>query len=144
MARVLKPGGRAVVAVADNAYGFGPNVLLARARAEVTGTPAPVEIIAWETLADREGLADELRDAGLAHVEIHERTHDFVIDPAVFATRHPMILNNPVLAGLADAERDAIIALAMVNARCHGDANTIRLPRTARFAVGTRVSFGRG
>lgn len=144
MARVLKPGGRAVVAVGDNAYGFGPNLLLARARAEVTGKSAPIEITVWETLADREGLVDELRDAGLVEVEIHERTHDFVIDPAVFATRHPMIFHNPVLAGLTDAERDAVIASAMVDAQRHGDANTIRLPGTARLAIGIRGSFGQG
>jgi SAM-dependent methyltransferase len=142
MARVLKPGGRAVVAVGDNAYGFGPNLLLARARAHVTGLPAPVEIIAWETLADPQRLAGELRDAGLVAIEIHERTHDFMIDAALFATRHPMILNNPVLAGLAEAERDAVIAAAMVDAQRHGDANVLRLPGTARFAIGTRDPVG--
>jgi len=144
MARVLKPGGRAVVAVGDNAYGFGPNLLLAQARAEVTGRPAPVEITAWETLADRDRLADELRDAGLVAIEIHERTHDFMIDAALFATRHPMILNNPVLAGLDDTGRDAVIASAMAEARRHGDANILRLPGTARFAIGTRGPLGPG
>lgn len=140
MARVLKPGGRAVVAVGDNAYGFGPNLLLARARADVTGKPAPVEIAAWETLADRERLADEMRAAGLVAIEIHERTHDFMIDAALFATRHPMILNNPVLAGLSEDERDAVIASAMAGAERKGEANALRLAGTARFAIGTRAA----
>lgn len=144
MARVLKPGGRAVVAVADNAYGFGPNLLLARARARVTGQPAPVEVTAWETLADPERLAEELRDAGLDAIEIHERTHDFVLDAALFATRHPMILNNPVLGGLDEAERDAVIAAAMIDAGEQGDGSTLRLPGTARFAIGTRGPVSAG
>lgn len=144
MARVLKPSGRAVIAVGDNAYGFGPNLLLAEAHTEVIGKSAPVEIAAWETLADRESLANELRDAGLVDIEIHERTHNFIIDAAVFATRHPMILNNPVLAGLEDVERDAVIAAAMASAQRQGDADVFRLPGTARFAIGTKGTSGPG
>ena len=65
IARVLRPGGLAVVATADNGHGFGPNQFLAMAREEVTGVPAPVEMDAWAILADRDHFAKEMRTAGL-------------------------------------------------------------------------------
>jgi SAM-dependent methyltransferase len=134
LARVLRPGGRAVVAVADNGHGFGPNQLLAAARAVITGTPAPAQIAAWEILADRERFADEMHRAGLDEVVIHERTHDFALDPTVFVADHPMILHNPVLAGLEQADRDDVIA----DAHRHADRGKLLLPGTARIAVATK------
>jgi ubiquinone/menaquinone biosynthesis C-methylase UbiE len=138
LARVLRPGGRAVVAAADNGHGFGPNQLLAAARAAITGTPAPAQIAAWEILADRERFADEMHRAGLDEVVIHERTHDFELDPTVFVVDHPMILRNPVLAGLEQADRDAVIAAAIADAHRHADRGKLRLPGTALIAVATK------
>jgi len=135
MARVLKPVGRAVVAVADNGYGFGPNPLLAAARKTVTGMEAPIEIEAWGILANRNHLSAEMSAAGLGAIEIHERTHDFMLDVNMFSAGHPMILNNPMLAGLADAERDAVIAAAIADAHHRAKDGILRLPGTARFAV---------
>lgn len=140
IARVLRPGGRAVVAVADNGYGFGPNHFLAMAREEVTGVPAPVEMDAWAILADRDRLAEEMRAAGLGEIELHERTHDFEIDMAVFTRDHPMILRNPMLAGLAEADRDRTIALAIERATRLSQEGKAHLPGTARFATATRLA----
>lgn len=100
IARVLRPGGVAVVAVADNANGFGPNSLLAAARTAYFGVAAPVEIEAMQLLADSARLAAEIRDAGFDAIALHERTHDFMLDRAPFVAVHPMIAQNPVSAGL--------------------------------------------
>lgn len=138
LGRVLKPGGRAVVAVADNGHGFGPNRLLAQARAQITGRPVAVEIGAWEVLADKGRLIDEMHRAGLRDVVVHERTHDFVIDPVVFRADHPMIARNPLVADLPAAERDTVIAAAIANAHYVGNGSIIAIPGTAYIAVGTR------
>lgn len=136
--RVLKPGGRAVVAVADNGYGFGPNQLLANARAARTGAPAPIEIAAWDVLADRERLAGELRRAGLEELVIHERTHDFLLDPGLFIPDHPLILRNPMLNGLPEADRDAVIRDAVAVAQRCNAGGIVRLPGTALIATGSK------
>jgi SAM-dependent methyltransferase len=135
MLRVLKPGGHAVVAVANNPHGFGPNPLLATARKDVTGSDAPTEIEAWGILADPERLASEMKAAGFDSVILHERTHDFILDSAIFTSDHPMILNNPMLAGLADAERDVVIETAIADASRRAEHGILRLPGTARIAV---------
>lgn len=136
MVRVLKPGGRAVVAVADNPHGFGSNPLLATARKAVTGSDAPTEIEAWGILANRNRLTSEMNAAGFGSVTLHERTHDFILDPTIFTADHPMILNNPMLAGLADAERDTVIEAAIADANRRAEGAILRVPGTARFAVG--------
>jgi SAM-dependent methyltransferase len=137
IARVLRPGGLAVVATADNGHGFGPNQFLAMAREEVTGVPAPVEMDAWAILADRDRFAEEMRTAGLGDIEIHERTHVFEVDMAVFTRDHPMILRNPMIAGLAEADRDRTIALAIERAAALSHDGKARLPGTGRIATGT-------
>jgi ubiquinone/menaquinone biosynthesis C-methylase UbiE len=139
MARVLRPGGRAVVAVADNGHGFGPNQFLAQARQEVTGARAPVEIDAWGILADRDRFAEEMRAAGLRAIEIHERTHEFVIDLAVFTSDHPMILRNPVLAGLSADDLDRTIHLAIERAAALSQGGKVSLPGTGRIATGIKA-----
>jgi SAM-dependent methyltransferase len=138
MARVLRPGGVAVVAVADNAHGFGPNPLLAAARTAHVGVAAPVEIEAMQVLADPARLAAEMRGAGFAAITLHERTHDFVLDPALFVAAHPMIAQNPVLAGLGDTDRGAVIAAAIAEAYRRSDGGVLRLPGTARIVTGVR------
>lgn len=138
LGRVLKPGGLAVIAVADNGHGFGPNPLLAKARAEVTGAAAPVEMTAWEILADKSQLEGELRAAGLGAIAIHERTHDFILDMAAFKGDHPMIARNPVLAGLNEDERAIVITTAIADARRQCSGTMLYLPGTALIATGTR------
>lgn len=139
LVRVTKPGGRTVIGVADNGHGFGPNPLLARARADLTGTPAPVDMPAWAILAGKTQLEAELIDTGLVAIQIHDRTHDFLLDPASFVADHPMIAQNPVLAGLSDSDRAAVIAAAIADAHQQSDGRLLRLPGTARIAIGIRA-----
>ena len=139
LARVLHPGGRTVVAVADNPHGFGPNQFLARARARLfPAAPAPVDAIAMDLLSDREQLIEAFSTAGFEHVAIHERTHDFVLDGALFVPDHPMILASPVLAGLSDDDRARVIAEAIDEAHHHSSSAALLLPSTARFIVSTK------
>lgn len=139
LVRVLRHGGRAVVAVAHNPYGFGPNQLLAAARAKLGGTNAPIEIEAMKILADRVQLAHEMRRAGLDSIEIHERTHDFVLDPMLFVADHLMITHNPVLVGLGDTDKAAVIAATIAEAHFMSKGGLLRLPGTARIVTGVRT-----
>lgn len=139
LARVLRSGGRAVVGVADNPHGFGPNTFLASSRARlVPRSPQPVDAVAMDILSDREQLAAEFVAAGFSQVEFHERTHDFVLAAALFVTDHPMITASPVLAGLSDDERERVIADAVDTVQGYSAGEHLHLPSTARIIVGSK------
>jgi ubiquinone/menaquinone biosynthesis C-methylase UbiE len=137
MARVLRPGGRAVLGVAANPHGFGPNSLFAAARERVVGPFAP-DIPAMAHLADPDRLAGEMRQAGFEEVEISPRTHDFVMEAAMLQADHPMISQNPLLAMLAPPERAAVVDKALRIARSKEVGGQLRLPGTAHFAIAVR------
>jgi SAM-dependent methyltransferase len=137
MVRVLRPGGRAVVVVAGNPHGFGPNSLFAAARAAIVGPFAPT-LEGQAQLADAAALIDALAAAGLVDVRVEPRTHEFHLPLALLDADHPMIGQNPILAGLAAAERAAVVAEARRLAGRHVEAGMARLPGTALLATGRR------
>jgi ubiquinone/menaquinone biosynthesis C-methylase UbiE len=137
MARVLCQGGRAVLGVAANPHGFGPNSLFAAARERVIGPFTP-DIPAMAHLADPKILASEMQQAGFRDVEIMPRTHDFVMDAGMLQADHPMITQNPLLTVLAAAERTAVVDEALRAARSMEVAGQLRLPGTAHLAIAVR------
>lgn len=131
IARVLRPGGIAVVATAANPHGFGPNTLFAEARAVLfPDQPFAFEVEAMAILADAGRFADELVAAGLTDPVIHARTHDFAVVPTMFDERSPMIANHPLLAGLSASEAARVVE--HVRARV---GTAMQLPGTAHIAV---------
>ncbi|NLR73380.1 methyltransferase domain-containing protein [Novosphingobium sp. ERN07] len=140
MARVLRRGGRSVIAVADNPWGFGPNRLLAAAREELRpDDAAPPMTEGGAILADAARLASELEAAGFEQIEVHRRTHDFVADPGLLAVDSPMIGANPMLAGLDDEERAKVVKLAATRASELATDGVMRLASTALIALGRRT-----
>jgi SAM-dependent methyltransferase len=139
MARVLKPGGRAVMGVAANPYGFGPNVLLAEARGQVLPDHrAEIDIAAMEILCDAGRLQAEMEGAGFCAVTIVQRQHDFIMPFDLVAADHPMILQNPLVSVLSRGDRDRVIAQALEIARTLRQGDTIRLPGIAHLAVASK------
>lgn len=139
LVRVLKPGGQAVVAVADNPYGFGPNQLFAQARARLY--PAiPIEnLIAMDLVSERASLLAAFSTAGIGGLEIHERTHDFRLDPAMLASDNPMLAYNPLLSGLGAEEQQCVVREAAAEAMRSVRADSLSMPGTARIVVGTKL-----
>jgi SAM-dependent methyltransferase len=138
MARVLRPGGIAVVAAASTPVGFGPNMVVAEARS-VLFPGMPVTIGEGMTgLSDPERLRSALRDAGFASVEVHERTHDFDFDLAIFAEGNAMLNANPLLADLEPADRDRLVKLARSMAEEQRVGDRLRRECTALIAVARR------
>lgn len=136
IARVLKPGGVAVVATAANPYGFGPNMLLAEARRGLfPDRPFAFEVEAMAIMADGDRLTDELEAAGLAAATIHARTHDFVMPEDFFERLGAMIAANPLLAGLDAQDAERVTAAAKADVESRADSGTVRLPGTAHVAV---------
>ncbi|MDM7957104.1 methyltransferase domain-containing protein [Blastomonas sp.] len=139
MARVLKPAGRAVLGVAANPFGFGPNVLLARARSEVLPDHrAEIDIAAMEILCDAGRLQAEMEDAGFCDVTVHQRQHDFIMPFDLMATDHPMILQNPLVSALPPRDRDQVIARALEMASSLRQGDIISLPGVAHLAVASK------
>lgn len=139
IARALRPEGIAVIAVASTPVGFGPNMVVAEARSALfPGSPVTIGVDGMTGLSDPGLLRNELRKTGFASVEIHERRHDFDFDVAIFAEDNAMLNANPVLADLAPADRDRVIALArsMADDQRHGDR--LRRECTALIAVARR------
>lgn len=140
LARVLRPGGRVVVAIADNPHGFGPNQFLARSRAgQFPDSPAPLDAVRMDLVPDRPGLIAHFLEAGFSDIEIQERTHDFVLDASLFVADHPMIAANPVLAGLTETECIRVIEDAIEEARRRSRGDQLLLQSTARFIMGTKA-----
>ena len=139
-ARVLRPGGLAVIGVADNPYGFGPNQLFAEARLRLFPDEAiDMGVAGMTVLDDAERLAAALRHAGFGDVTLHPRTHEIAIDPTLLAADNPMIVGNPLIAGLAPSVRKAVIDMARELAERWRDGDVIRMPGTARLAVATKA-----
>lgn len=138
LARVLRPGGWAIIGIADNPHGFGPNQFLAQSRAkQFPLSPAPIDL-RMDLLPERRQLIETVRAAGFDEVGIEERTHDFVLDAALFVADHPMIAANPVLTGLKGDDRSRVIEHAIDEARRRSRGNQLLLPSTARFIIGTK------
>lgn len=139
MARVVRPGGVAVVATASTAVGFGPNMVLAEARAALfPGAPVTIGVDGMTALSDPERLRTAMRGAGFAAAEIHERTHEFDFPVAIFTEGGAMLAANPVLGGLTFTDRDRVIARARSVGAERSDAGRMRLECTALMAVARR------
>lgn len=135
-ARVLRPGGLAVVGVADNPYGFGPNQLFAEARlALFPRETIDMGIAGMTVLDDADRLVAALEDAGFCDVVLHSRTHEIAIDAVLLATDNPMVAGNPLITGLGASVREAVIDIAREIAERWRDGDVIRMPGTARLAV---------
>ncbi|MDR7154822.1 SAM-dependent methyltransferase [Sphingobium xenophagum] len=138
MARVLRPGGRAVVGIADNPHGFGPNPLLARSREKhFPLSPAPVDV-RMDLVAEPRRLVTEFAAAGFGNIAIEERTHDFVLIASLFTADHPMIAANPMLTGLLGDDRLRVIGEAIEEAHRRSRGDHLLLPGTARFIIGAK------
>lgn len=139
LARVLRPSGLAVVGVAANSVGFGPNMLLAEARADcVPDQPTPVILESMVELMDRNRLVTALTAAGFGAVTVHAATHDFLVDPELLSAESPMLAANPLLADLSEVDRAAVIAKARALAAGASDGDVVRVPGTAHLAVARR------
>ena len=139
MARVLKPGGRAVLAVADNPYGFGPNQLLAQARRLVMPQePVAIDIPAMEILSDAERVKWAMEHAGFADVTVRQQQHEFIMPYDLVASDHPMMLQNPLVSELAPDIRQRVLDQALEIARTLREGETVRLPGVAHMATGRR------
>ncbi len=139
MARVLKPGGRAVLGLASAPYGFGPNQLLAEARQAIRPGPRlDIGLPGMMALSDADLILCELAAVGLEQATLHSRTHQLELPENVMASESPMIRSNPLIVGLESAAQDAILAEANRLAdRCRFDG-VIRMPGTAHIAVATK------
>lgn len=139
MARVLRPGGLAVIAVASTPVGFGPNMVLAEARTALfPETPVSIGVDGMAVLSDPARLRAALLEAGFAEPEIHRRTHDFSFDASIFEIGKAMLEANPVLAGLGDVDRREAISLAREMAEAQSSEGRVRRGCTALVAVARR------
>jgi SAM-dependent methyltransferase len=140
MTRVLRPGGRAVLGVAANPYGFGPNHLFAEARRVcLPDQPIDIDLPGMDVLSDADRLSAALLAAGMEDVVLHSRTHDIVLPADVLENDSAMITSNPLIVGLAQGEREKVMEQAkqLASRWRHGDQ--IRMPSTAHLAVATKV-----
>jgi SAM-dependent methyltransferase len=139
MARVLRPGGIALLGVAGNPDGFGPNQLFAAARARcLPGLPVDHGLPGMALLCTADRVTAELHDAGLENVVIHSRTHDFILPAGLLESDSPMITAHPFILGLDDAQREAVIAEAKRLSETWRVGDTIRIPGTANIAVASK------
>jgi len=139
MVRVLRPGGLAVLGVAANPYGFGPNHLFAQARLALwPDDKVEVGIPGMASLCESEQIATELERAGLANVVLHARTHHIMLPADILASDNPMIGSNPLVAHLGSTQREAVIAEATKISEQWRDGESIRMPGTAYIAVATK------
>lgn len=138
--RVLKPGGIALVATADNPFGFGPNTLFAEARAALfPAKPPAFAVDAMIVLADAARFCREMIDAGLADPVVHARTHDFVMRKDFFASSTQMLTDSPLLAGLSPDDARQVIDHVAGDVDRYQDGDTARLPGTAHLVVATKL-----
>lgn len=139
MARVLRPGGRAVVATASTPVGFGPYMVLAQARAALFGgSPATLGVEGMAALADEGRLVAEMSDAGFETVEVHQRNHNFAFDIAIFQTAREMLDASPVIADLAEPDRARVIDEAAHMAAESQKDGKLNLDCVAHFATAKR------
>jgi SAM-dependent methyltransferase len=139
MARVLKPGGLAVVATASTPVGFGPYMMLADLReALFPGQPAIGGPEGMAALAGRDRLAQAMRDAGFAEVVVHDRSHCFAFPAAIFETARDMLHASPAIADLAASERDLLLDRAAAVAAAEQRDGKLELLCTAYLAVARR------
>ncbi|GBH32142.1 class I SAM-dependent methyltransferase [Sphingobium xenophagum] len=139
MARVLRPGGLAVLGVAANPYGFGPNQLLAQARLTLWPDVAiDMGIPGMMVLDDGDRLIAALEAAGLVQVVLHSRTHDILLPADILGSDSAMIGSNPLIAGLSEDDRRAVIAQAETMLDRWREEDIIRMPGTAHLAVATK------
>lgn len=138
-ARVLRPGGRLVIAVTDNRDGFGPNRLLSDARAALyPDRPAHGVVEGMAILADRARLIGEVAAAGFTAIVVHDRTHDFLIDPAMLTADNPALTGHPLIADLSDGERQRVIERVIAENLPRAGPAGLAVPGTARIVVATK------
>lgn len=139
MARVLRPGGKAVLGVAANPFGFGPNQLLAQARLALwPDVEIALDLPGMTVLDDGDRLINALESVGLDDVELHSRTHDMVLPADILDNQSAMITSNPFIVGLSDSERSEVLAKAAQEAEKWRRGDVIRMPGTAHLAVATK------
>lgn len=136
MVRVLHPGGRAVLGVAANPYGFGPNQLFAEARRALwPDQEIELGLPGMTALCSGDRLIAELERAGLENVVLHSASHDLTLPADILASDSPMIAANPLIVGLGAPQREAVITEAARNAEHWRFGDVIRMPSVAHLAV---------
>jgi len=139
MVRVLRPGGRAVLGVAANPYGFGPNHLFAEARRALwPDQDINMGLSGMAPLSDADHLKTVLQDTGLDEVALHKRTHDIVMDRGLITANNPMVSANPLISKLSSIQRDAVIEKALQIAEQWRSGDNIQMPGTAYLATATK------
>jgi ubiquinone/menaquinone biosynthesis C-methylase UbiE len=143
MHRVLVPGGVAIVAVADNPVGFGPNVLIDRARRQMLPDKVFVhDVSGMQILCDPEKLTRAMQAAGFVDVIITSVTHGFDLGMA-FADAGVRLRSHPMLADLSDEDAAAVLGAACRNAALISSTDDGTLPSTALFAAGRKLESAR-
>ncbi|HEX9709512.1 MAG TPA: methyltransferase domain-containing protein [Candidatus Thermoplasmatota archaeon] len=144
MNRVLKPQGRAVVAVWDKPpHNEWMGIFQEAVRKAMPDTPPPPPPVFME-LADRERLAGEMRGGGFAQVEVKSVSHTLDVGAPV-ALWGVLMETNPAMPGMvarigpekAAAVREALVEAAQAKMEREG-APTVRLTADALMAVGRR------
>lgn len=139
MHRVLVPGGVAVVAVADNPVGFGPNVLIDAARRRIVpDQPFAHDVNGMQVLCDPNRLDRAMRAAGFVDVTITSVTHGFDLGMA-FADAGVRLRGHPMLADLSDDDAAAVLDAACRDAALVGSTGDGNLPSTALFSTGLKT-----
>lgn len=110
MARVLRPGGLAVVTTGSTAVGYGPYMIIGEAlEALFPGTVATIGVEGITALAGAHRFAAEMHKAGFRDVEIHTRSHMFGFDAAIFETARHVFQANAVTADLDEAGQSRVL-----------------------------------
>jgi SAM-dependent methyltransferase len=136
MARVMAPGGIAIVAVANNPVGFGPNVLIDAARRQLLpNKPFAHKVDGLQILCDPDRLKTAMEAAGFIDVAITAVDHGFDLGMA-FADGGIRLRGHPMLADLGHEEAAAVLAGASAASADLAETGDGLLPSTALFAVG--------
>lgn len=136
MVRVLQPGGLAVVCVAANPFGHGPNQLLAEARGLLwPGCGAAGTLPGMAVLCKGERLTAALQDAGLDAPVLHRREHNLRLPAEMLRGDSPMLRLNPVIADLEEADRTRVVDQATRFAERYRDGDAVEMPSVSLLAV---------
>lgn len=142
MRRVLKPGGRAVIATWSEIARVQFMAPLAAALGEaLPDLPAPSGTSPIFSLADPKRIESEMTDAGFRDVRVETVTHSWTFRNAVDAHAR-LARGSPVLhaltASLAEADRARVRDAFLRAIRAEFGDGPVALPSEARVAVGVK------